>query len=276
MRAHPASQHSAIPNQLFANKVGVVMGVANKFSIATGIADVLINSGAELAFSYLPDNADKMEGRVKKALAPLQPKVMAPCDVLNDESLNKFFATIKQNYGKIDFLVHSIAYAPLEDLKKRTLDASRDGFLNTMDCSVYSFIACAQRASKLMNSGGAIVTLSYYGAEKVIPGYNVMGLAKSALESAVRYASYELGPEHIRVNGISAGPLKTLSSSALGVSKIIRHATATTPLKTPLTQTQVGEATAFLLSDLSRAITGEILHVDNGYHAMGLSILSPS
>lgn len=247
------------------------MGVANKFSIATGIAKVLADHGAEIAFSYLPDPQRKMEARVNKALTTLQPKVVAPCNVLDDASLDDFFAIINQHYGKIDFLVHSIAFAPLQDLKKNTLETTRAGFLHTMDCSVYSFMACARHASKLMPEGGAIVTLSYYGAEKVIPGYNLMGIAKSALESAVRYASYELGSQHIRVNGVSAGPLKTLSSAALGVAKMIHHTTASSPLKRPFTQTNVGEATAFLLSDLSQAITGEILHVDNGYHAMGLA-----
>lgn len=254
----------------FTGKVGLIMGVANRFSIATGISTILKEKGAELAFSYLPDVSGKMAARVKKVCDNWQPAFIAPCDVLDDQSIEDFFTQLSHHVSQIDFLVHSIAYAPIEDLKKNTLETSRAGFLKAMDVSVYSFMACAHQASRLMKNGGSIVTLTYYGSEKAIPGYNVMGVAKAALESAIRYGSYELGAQGIRVNGVSAGPIKTLASSAVGVSKMIKHTSSVTPLDTPLTQRHVGEATYFLVGDHSKAITGEIIHVDNGYHAIGM------
>lgn len=257
--------------QLFGGKVGVVMGVANQFSIATGIADVLRRMGAELAFSYLPDPKGKMAARVLKVVEPWQPKYWAPCDVLSDASIAEFFSGLAHAYESVDFLIHSIAYAPLEDLKKNTLKTSRQGFLDTMNISVYSFIACLDAVSDLLVDGGSVVTMSYYGGEKVIPGYNIMGVAKSALESAVRYGAYDLGTRGIRVNAISAGPLKTLAASAVGVNKIMKRYEGLSPLGRNITKTDVGLSAAYLLSDLARSTTGEVLHVDGGFHVMGLS-----
>ena len=264
----PSSTPSLPP--LFKGKVGVVMGVANQFSIATGIADVLRDMGAELAFSYLPDPKGKMAARVQKVIAPWSPKYWAPCDVLSDASIATFFQGLAQVYGKVDFLVHSIAYAPLEDLKKSTLETSRAGFLETMNISVYSFIACLRAVKDVLRDEGSVVTLSYYGGEKVIPGYNIMGVAKSALEATVRYGAYDLGERGIRVNAISAGPVKTLAASAVGVSKIIQKYQGLSPLKRNISKRDVGLCAAYLLSDLARATTGEVVHVDAGYHVMGL------
>lgn len=255
---------------LFQGKVGVVMGVANQFSIATGVAQVLRAMGAELALSYLPDPKGKMARRVRKVVDPWKPGYWAPCDVLSDASIADFFEGLAQTYAKVDFLVHSIAYAPLEDLKKSTLETSRQGFLDTMNVSVYSFIACLRAASEVMKDGGSVVTMSYYGGEKVIPGYNIMGVAKSALEAAVRYSAYDLGPRGIRVNAISSGPVKTLAASAVGVSKIIQRYRGLSPLQKNISQQDVGLSAAYLLSDLARSTTGEVLHVDAGYHVMGL------
>ncbi|MCY4443469.1 MAG: enoyl-ACP reductase [Proteobacteria bacterium] len=261
---------NAKPPQIFHNKVGVVMGVANRFSIATGIASVLRDMGAELIFSYLPDTTGKMATRVNKVLSPWNITLVEPCDVLDDQSIHAFFTKVQQTYGHIDFLVHSIAYAPLEDLKQKTINTSRQGFLKTMNVSVYSFLACAQKAAQLMNQGGTILTMSYYGGQKVVPGYNVMGIAKSALEAAVRYISYDLGAKGIRVNAISAGPIKTLAASAVGVSKMLKHYEDISPLQSTVSQKQVGESAAYLLSHLSSGTTGEVVHVDGGYHIMGL------
>ena len=258
------------PSQLSQTpKVGVVMGVANQHSIATGIAKVISAQGADLAFSYLPDTTGKMLTRVKKALADIPSKLIAPCDVGDDESIARFFAEVQSTYGNIDFLVHSIAFAAIDDLRKSTIETSRSGFLKAMEISVYSFLACTHRASQFMNAGGSVITLTYYGGEKVVPGYNVMGVAKSALDSAVRYASYELGSKGIRVNGLSSGAIKTLASSAVGASKMIKQVADIAPLPQPLTQQSVGEVAAFLISDAASSITGEILHVDGGYHVMG-------
>lgn len=256
-------------SKMFEGKVGVVMGVANQHSIAAGVSKVLVDMGAELAFSYLPDEKGKMETRIRKVVDEWEPKIVHPCDVSDDDSIKAFFAAVEKQYGKIDFFVHSVAFAPLDDLKCRTIDASRAGFLTAMDVSVYSFMATAREASKIMNEGGSIVTMSYFGGEKVIAGYNMMGLAKSALETSVQYAAYELGAEGIRVNAVSAGPIKTLASSAVGASKMLKMYGDIAPLGRNVTQDEVGKTTAYLLSDLSSATTGEVLHVDGGYHVMG-------
>ncbi|MCY4380424.1 MAG: SDR family oxidoreductase, partial [Proteobacteria bacterium] len=185
----------------FRNKVGVVMGVANRYSIATAISHYLSNCGAEIAYSYQPCDSGKMARRVSKALDHLKPKLVVPCDVRSDDAIHSFFDQVKTQYGHIDFLVHSIAYSPMEDLKKKTVEVSRAGFLHTMDTSVYSFLACSHAASLLMNQGGAMITLTYIGGERVVPGYNVMGLAKAALNCAVKYLSHDLSHQGIRANG---------------------------------------------------------------------------
>lgn len=256
-------------SKLFEGKVGVVLGVANQHSIASGVSRVLNEMGAELAFNFLPDEKGKMEQRVRKVVDQWDPPIVLPCDVSSDDSIKEFFAAVKEKYGKIDFVVHSVAFAPIADLKCNTIEASRSGFLNAMDISVYSFLAVCREASKIMKEDGSIVTMSYFGGEKVISGYNLMGLAKSALETAVQYASFELGELGMRVNAVSAGPIKTLASSAVGASKMLKMYGDIAPLGRNVTQEEVGKTTAFLLSDLSSAITGEVVHVDGGYHIMG-------
>jgi len=254
---------------LFEGKCGVIMGIANQHSIASGIARFLVDQGAEIAFSFLPDDSGKMEGRIRKVVDEWNPKLVLPCNVGKDEDIARFFGDVAKHYGKIDFLVHSIAFAPLQDLKCPTIEASREGFLNAMDVSVYSFLAVCREGSKVMNTGGSIATLTYFGGEKVIAGYNMMGLAKAALDMSVRYAAYDLGPKNIRVNGISAGPIKTLASSAVGASKMLDMYKSIAPLERNVTQDEVGKSAGYLLSDLSSGVTGEILHVDAGYHIMG-------
>lgn len=252
-------------------KKGLVMGVANDRSIATGISKVLHQHKAQLGFSYLPDDRGKMLQRVTKAIGDLDPVMIEPCDVNDNDSLDKFFGqAMSAKMPKIDFFLHSIAFAPLEDIRCDTLDCSRAGFLSAMESSVYSFIATAQRASKLMAEGGQIITLSYFGGEKVVPGYNLMGLCKSALESAVRYLAYELGPRNIRVNSISAGVVKTLSASAVGdFGDMLSVNRAMSPLDRNINADEVGKTALYLLSDMSSGVTGENIHLDCGYHIMG-------
>jgi enoyl-[acyl-carrier protein] reductase I len=254
---------------LFKGKCGVIMGIANHHSIAAGIAKFLIDEGADLAFSYLPDETGKMEGRIRKVVDEWQPKLVLPCNVNNDDDIVRFFNDVATQYGRIDFIVHSIAFAPIADLKCPTIEASRQGFLSAMDVSVYSFLATCREGSKIMNPRGSILTLSYFGGERVVAGYNMMGLAKAALEMSVRYAAYDLGSQNIRVNAISAGPIKTLASSAVGAGKMLDMYKSIAPLERNVTQEEVGKSAGYLLSDLASAVTGEILHVDAGYHVMG-------
>ncbi len=256
---------------MFKGKKGVIMGVANHLSIAAGVAQYLHEQGADLAFSHLPDG--KMEQRVRKVTDPLGYEIVLPCDVSKDESVTEFFAKIKQAWGKIDFLVHSIAFATVDDIRCPTLQASREGFKQAMDISCYSLIATSRAASELMTDGGSIVTMSYYGGERVVPGYNMMGVCKSALEMTMKYVAYDLGQKNIRVNAISAGPIKTLAASAVGdFSKMLGFYAKGSPLGRNVTQTDVAKSTAFLLSDMSAGTTGEVLHVDGGYHVMGIPV----
>jgi len=258
-------------SQLLAGKRGIVMGVANEFSLATGVAEFIAKAGGEQGFSHLPDAEGappRMARRVQKVAEPL--KFVKPCDVQSDHDIERFFADVKAEFGSIDFLVHSIAFAPIEDIQCPTLEASRPGFRVAMDISVYSFIACARAAAKIMNPGGSMVTMTYYGGERVVGGYNLMGLCKAALEAATKYLAYDLGPKDIRVNAVSAGPVKTLAASAVGeVDDMLTLYSAVSPLQRNITSQEVGRSTVFLLSDLASATTGEILHVDCGYHAMG-------
>lgn len=257
---------------LFEGKKGIILGVANEYSIAAGVAKFLVKEGAEIGFNHLPDKEgrDRMAKRVHRVADPLGVKFVRPCDVSSDQEIKDFFTEVEKAFGKIDFLVHSIAYAPLEDIRCPTLQVSREGFRIAMDSSVYSFIATAHHASRLMADGGSMVTMSYFGGERVVGGYNLMGLCKSALEMATRYLAYDLGPKQIRVNAISAGPIKTLASSAVSdLSQMLTLNSAVSPLGRNVTIDDVGKTALYLLSDLASATTGEILHVDCGYNIMG-------
>ena len=257
---------------LFTGKKGVIMGVANDHSIAWHIAKKLHDEGAELAFNHLPDKDDrkKMERRVRKVAETVDAKLIMPCEVTDDASIDAFFDGVKNTFGKIDFLVHSIAFAPLEDIRCATIDCSRDGFKLAMDISAYSLIATGKRAAPLMTDGGSILGMCYYGGEKVVAGYNMMGVCKAALDAVIRYMAYDLGDKAIRVNGVSAGPMRTLAASAVGdFSKMLAMYSAISPLGRNITGDEVANAAAFLLGDMSTGTTGEILHVDSGYNIMG-------
>ena len=248
------------------------MGVANDRSIASAIARSLHQEGAQLGFSYLPDTGDRNRNRqrVEQVTKDLKPKLIHPCDVTDDQQMADFFAAVKESFGEIDFLVHSVAFAPTEDLKNDTVASSRAGFLQAMEISVFSFLRSAHLASELMTDGGSICTMTYYGGEKVMPGYNLMGLCKSALDTAVKYGAAELGAKNIRVNAVSAGPIKTLAASAVGdFKKMMGMYESIAPLGRNVDGTDVAHATAFLVSDLSKMITGEIMHVDAGFNIMG-------
>lgn len=253
---------------LMEGKRGLIMGVANERSIAWGITQSLAEQGAELAFTYQGD-------ALKKRVIPLAEKVGSDftmeCDVTNMDSVDAVFKEIEAKWGKIDFLVHAIAYSDKEELDGRYVDTTRDNFLKTMDISCYSFTAVAQRAAPLMKEGGSMVTLSYLGAERVMPHYNVMGVAKAALEASVRYMAEDLGKDGIRVNSISAGPLKTLAASGIGDFRLIfKWNEYNAPLRRNTTLGDVGGSALFLLSDLGSGVTGENLHVDSGYHVVGM------
>ena len=252
---------------LFTGKKGLVLGVANDFSIAWAISKRLLDEGAEVGFTHLP--GEKMERRVRKTV-PEDTKFLTPCDVSKDEDVARVFQEAAEAMGPLDFVLHSIAFAPLEDLRKPFINASRDGFKTAMDISVYSLAIVARHAADAMPQGGSIATLTYYGGEKVVSGYNLMGVCKSALDMAVRYLAYDLGPRAIRVNAVSAGPVKTLAASAVGDSdKLAGLYEAVSPMGRNVDRDEVGAAGMFLLSDLAKGITGEILHVDCGYNVMG-------
>lgn len=258
---------------LFTGKKGLVFGIANDRSIAWAITQHLHAEGAEMGFTHLPDKdleRRKAEKKLRALVEPLGAKLVMPCDVQNDADVDAVFAAARETFGQLDFVLHSIAYAPIEDLKGPVSDVSRDGFKLSMDISVYSLISLAKRAKAMMNPGGSLLTMTYLGGEKVIPGYNIMGLCKAALESAVEYLASELGPQGIRVNALSAGPLKTLASSAVGdFSKMLQLYETFSPMRRNVTPDEVGKTGMFLLSDLASGVTGETLHVDCGYHIMG-------
>ncbi len=252
-------------------KNAFVTGIANNRSIAWGIAQQLHKAGANLGVNYLPDERGRFEKKVRELVEPLSPSIIVPCDVQNDELLDSMFETIAEKWGKLDILVHCLAFANKEDLTGNFSETSREGFAKALDISSYSLTCLASRAKPLMTEGGSIITLSYLGGVKVIPNYNVMGIAKSALEMSVRYLAAELGEQNIRVNGISAGPIRTLASSAVGgIQDMIRHVEEVAPLKRTVTQTEVGNAAAFLCSDLASGITGQVIYVDAGYEIMGM------
>ena len=253
-------------------KKGLILGVANDHSIAWYISQALMDAGAELGFTHLPDKGDRnrMERRVRKLAEPVGAKLITPCDVQNDEDIQRVFAEAKEVYGDLDFVVHSIAYAPMEDLRCPYLESSRQGFHTAMDISVYSLVAVARAAKAVMKPGGSLVTLTYFGGEKTVPGYNIMGVCKAALDATVRYLAYDLGESGIRMNAISAGPIRTLSSSAVGeFDKMLGLYEAMSPLGRNVTPEEVGQSALYLLSDMSQGVTGEILHVDSGYNTMG-------
>jgi enoyl-[acyl-carrier protein] reductase I len=257
----------------FTGKRGLVFGIANDRSIAWAITQALAEQGAEMGFTHLPDRdpeRPKAANKLKKLVEPLGAKLVMPCDVSNDEHLDAVFAAAKETFGTIDFLVHSIAYAPIDDLKGPVYGVSRNGFKLSMDISAYSLIALAGRAKALMPAGGSILAMTYLGGEKVIPGYNLMGICKAALESTLEYLAHELGPHKIRVNAVSAGPVKTLAASAVGdFNQMMKLYESFSPLRRNITPAEVGQAAAFLLSDAGSGITGETLHVDSGFHIMG-------
>ena len=252
-------------------KHALVTGIANNRSIAWGIAQQLHAAGADLGVTFLPDEKGKMEKKVKDLVEPLNPSVFLPCNVQDDEQVTATFAAIKEKWGKLDVLVHCLAFAKREDLTGAFSDTSRQGFQTALDISAYSLVNLAGAAKSLMTEGGSIVTLTYLGGVRVVPNYNVMGIAKAALEMNVRYLASELGPQNIRVNGISAGPIRTLASSAVGgILDMIHHVEEIAPLRRTVTQEEVGKTATFLCSDLASGITGQILYVDSGYHIMGM------
>lgn len=253
---------------LMGGKRGLIMGLANDKSLAWGIARALHAQGAELAFSF-PNAA--IEKRVRPLAAELGSDFVFPCDVSDMAALDEAFATLAARWPKIDFVVHAIGASDKNELRGRYCDTSLDNFLSTMNISVYSFTAIAQRAAALMPDGGSMLTLSYYGAEKVVPHYNVMGIAKSALETSVKYLAADLGVDGIRVNAISAGPIRTLAASGIGdFNLILKWNELNSPLKRNVTIEDVGGSALYLLSDLASGVTGETHHVDAGYHVVGM------
>ena len=252
-------------------KNALVTGIANNKSIAWGIAQQLHQAGANLGITYLPDERGKMEGKVKDLVDPLNPSLFLPCNVQDETQVEEVFSTIQDKWGQLDILIHCLAFASRDDLTGDFSNTSKAGFQLALDVSAYSLITLARGAKSLMTDGGSIVTLTYLGGVRVVPNYNVMGIAKSALEMNVRYLASELGPHNIRVNGISAGPSRTLASSAVGgILDMIHHVEEVAPLRRTVTQTEVGNTAAFLCSDLSTGMTGQILYVDSGYCIMGM------
>jgi len=255
-------------NQLMAGKRGLIMGLANDKSIAWGIARALSEDGAELAFSY---QGDALKKRVDPLAAQLGSEIVLPCDVSDEASIDALFSSLEDKWGKLDFVVHAIGFSDKNELRGRYVDTSRANFKLTMDVSVYSFTAVMQRAEKMMSEGGSAITLTYYGAEQVMPHYNVMGVAKAALEASVKYLAEDLGKDGIRVNSISAGPIKTLAASGIGDFRyIMKWNEYNSPLRRNVTIDDVGKSALYLLSDLSSGVTGENLHVDSGYHIVGM------
>ena len=258
-------------NGIMNGKRGIIMGVANDRSIAWGIAAALAKQGAELAFTY---QGDALEKRVRPLAESVGSNLIIPCDVSSDEAIDETFKILKGKWETIDFIVHAIAYSDKEELKGEYLDTTRENFFRTMDISVYSFTAVARRAAAMMPNGGSMITLTYYGAEKVMPHYNVKGVAKAALESSVRYLAADLGNNKIRVNSLSAGPIKTLAASGIGDFRyILKWNQYNSPLRRNVTLEDVGGCGVYLLSDLSTGVTGETHHVDCGYHVVGMKAI---
>ncbi len=265
----PTDSADTVPTgTLMKGKRGLIMGVANNRSIAWGIAQACAAQGAELAFTF---QGEALEKRVRPLAASVGSKHVMPCDVTDNASVDAVFAALKKDWGSIDFLLHAIAYADKAELDGRYVDTSEGNFTKSLLISCYSFTALAQRAEKMMPKGGSLLTLSYYGAEKVMPHYNVMGVAKAALEASVRYLAADLGKQNIRVNAISAGPIKTLAASGISDFRyILKWNEYNSALRRTVTIEEVGASGMYLLSDLGRAVTGEIHHVDAGYHVQGM------
>ena len=264
-------EQEKLNNGIMNGKRGIVMGVANDRSIAWGIAEAVAKQGAEIAFTY---QGDALEKRVRPLAEKVGSNIIIPCDVSSDEAIEKTFKLLKEKWDTIDFIVHAIAYSDKEELKGEYVDTTRENFYKTMDISVYSFTAIAQRAARMMPNGGSMITLTYYGAEKVMPHYNVMGVAKAALESSVRYLAADLGSDKIRVNSLSAGPIKTLAASGIGDFRyILKWNQYNSPLRRNVTLNDVGGCGVYLLSDLSAGVTGETHHVDCGYHVVGMKAI---
>jgi enoyl-[acyl-carrier protein] reductase I len=264
----PAASTGVATGNLMAGKKGLIMGVANNRSIAWGIAKAAAAQGAEIALTY---QGDALKKRVEPLAAQLGSQLVLPCDVTDTASVDGLFAELGRTWGKLDFLVHAIAFSDKAELDGRYVDTSEQNFTQTLLISCYSFTALAARAEKLMSAGGSILTLTYYGAEKVMPHYNVMGVAKAALEASVRYLAADLGKGGIRVNAVSAGPIKTLAASGISDFRyILKWNEYNSPLRRTVTIDEVGAAGVYLLSDLSRGVTGEIHHVDAGYHVQGM------
>lgn len=270
VEAAPVTEVANAPGRpgLMAGKRGLIMGVANDKSIAWGIARALAAEGAEIAFSY---NGEQLLRRVQPLAQSIGSDRVLACDVGDDASVDALFNALEADWGSIDFLVHAIGYSDKEQLRGRYADTSRDNFRVTMDISVYSFTAVARRAAAMMPNGGSLLTLTYYGAERVMPHYNVMGVAKAALEASVRYLAEDLGKDGIRVNAISAGPIKTLAASGIGDFRyIMKWNEYNAPLRRTVTQADVGNSALYLLSNLGAGVTGETHHVDAGYHVVGM------
>ncbi|WP_366657946.1 enoyl-ACP reductase FabI [Fodinicurvata sp. EGI_FJ10296] len=258
----------SVQTPLMAGKRGLIMGVANDRSIAWGIASACAAHGAELAFTY---QGEALAKRVRPLAAQAGSDLIIPCDVTDDASIDNVFEILGEKWGSIDFVVHAVAYSDKSELDGYYLKTSRDNFLRTMDISCYSFTAVAQRAVPMMNEGGSLLTLTYYGAERVMPHYNVMGVAKAALEASVRYLATDVGGRNIRVNAVSAGPIRTLAASGIGDFRyILKWNQYNAPLKRNVTINEVGNAGVYLLSDLGSGVTGEVHHVDCGYHTVGM------
>jgi enoyl-[acyl-carrier protein] reductase I len=256
------------PAAIMRGKRGLIMGVANERSIAWGIANTAAQHGAELAFTF---QGEALEKRVRPLAESVGSTHILPCDVTEDSSIDAVFSELEKSWGKLDFVVHAIAFSDKDELKGGYIDTSRDNFIRTMDISCYSLTAVAQRAAPLMTEGGSIVTLTYYGAERVMPHYNVMGVAKAALEASVRYLAVDLGAQGVRVNAISAGPIKTLAASGIGDFRyILKWNELNSPLKRNVSIDEVGGSALYLLSDLGSGVTGEVHHVDCGYHVVGM------
>ncbi|MEO1046067.1 MAG: enoyl-ACP reductase FabI [Pseudomonadota bacterium] len=266
--ANGSAESGSKSTGLMQGKRGLIMGLANNKSLAWGIARALSDAGAELAFSY---QGEALEKRVRPLAAELGSDFLIPCDVSDMANLDTAFDTLKQRWDSLDFVVHAIGFSDKNELRGQYVDTSLDNFLMTMNISAYSLVAVTQRAAKMMPAGGSIVTLTYYGAEKVIPHYNVMGVAKAALETSVQYLANDLGPKNIRVNAISAGPIKTLAASGIGDFRyILKWNELNSPLRRNVTIEDVGGAGLYLCSDMSSGVTGENLHVDAGYHVVGM------
>jgi enoyl-[acyl-carrier protein] reductase I len=252
-------------------KKAIVTGIANNRSIAWGIAQQLHSAGAELGITYLPDDKGKMEKKVAELVEPLNPSLFVPCNVQNDEQVQSTFEAVREKWGKLDILIHCLAFASKDDLSGDFSKTSRSGFNLALEVSTYSLVQLAGYAKPLMTEGGSILTLTYLGGVRAVPNYNVMGVAKAGLEASVRYLAAEMGSQNIRVNAISAGPIRTLASSAVGgILDMIHHVEQIAPLKRTVTQVEVGNAAAFLCSDLASGITGQVLYVDAGYEIMGM------